>query len=103
MAKVFEFDARKGSYIDQVSGEAGTNNNGKFVRSDKGLAWEGNGEDSYITMPSSITISNNYSIEWWDQLYNEDYLGVLGLSSSLSTSYIRHGKGTDENYSNILI
>jgi len=68
MGKIFEF--RPGSYIDHVSGAVGTNNNGKFVRSEKGIAWEGFGNvgDSIVytdTHDDVIVVPGQFSGYAW--------------------------------------
>lgn len=66
MSLVFSTQFNKGSYIDRVSKTAGTNTNGVFKRTEKGLAWEGNGSSSGITLSSPITVSRNATtIEIW--------------------------------------
>jgi hypothetical protein len=61
MAKIFEFNANKGSFIDQVSGTTGTNTNGRFKKSEKGTSYFCDGT-SYLgswnlgTFPTQGTI-----------------------------------------------
>ena len=53
MAKVFQFTP--GSYIDPISGAVGQNNNGSFQRTEKGLAWRGNGSSSWVDLLKTLT------------------------------------------------
>lgn len=49
MPKIFEFnDKRDGSYIDPISGNAATNTNGEWARTEKGLSWRGNGSNAKV-------------------------------------------------------
>ncbi len=54
MSKIFEFNPQKG-YIDQVSGAVGVNTNGTIERTEKGLAWRGNGVDTNINIADVFT------------------------------------------------
>jgi hypothetical protein len=66
MGKIFEFDPRKGSYIQPASDNIITNANGVLERSEKGLAWRGNGSNTAITFASDIVLSkDSSSIEAW--------------------------------------
>ena len=62
MSKIFEF--RPGSYIDLVSGAVGVNTNGEWARTEKGLAWRGNGSE-YVTYDHLTTLPEDFSIVCW--------------------------------------
>ena len=65
---VFAFnDKQNGSYIDPISGTAGTNTNGVWKRTEKGLAWEGDGSSSEVDCgnESVVNITGNLSISCW--------------------------------------
>ena len=62
MAKVFTFNhTRRGTYIDSISKVAGVNTNGRFEPTGKGIAWEGNGSNSYIDF-STINLGTVFTI-----------------------------------------
>lgn len=49
MAKIFSFNPKlNGSYKDPISNTLGVNTNGEFKKTEKGIAWLGNGADSEI-------------------------------------------------------
>jgi hypothetical protein len=59
MSKVFDFNnIHEGSYIDGISGVQGTNTNGVFRTTSKGLAWKGNGSTN-IAYGASMGLSLN--------------------------------------------
>ena len=59
MSKVFDFNnIHEGSYIDGISGAQGSNTNGVFRTTSKGLAWKGNGSTN-IAYGASMGLSLN--------------------------------------------
>ena len=67
MAKIFEFSG--GSYIDKVSGAVGVPSGGwSWARTEKGLAWRGNGVDSLITLGATTVIGTVFSFSCWVRL-----------------------------------
>ena len=89
---IFEFNGKNnGSYIDSVSGNVGTpSGGGEFVRSEKGVAWRGNGVDSGLIYTKTIS-NNSYDIEMWIK-YND-------LSSGNYLLDFRDGSGDGQGYS----
>jgi hypothetical protein len=70
MSKIFEFNgSRNGSYIDPISGVVGVNTNGEWAQTEKGLAWRGNGDDTYIntnrTQDQLMAGKNKLCVEAW--------------------------------------
>lgn len=76
--KVFEFDARKGSYIDQVSGAVGTNTSGKFARAEKGVAWKGARIYSILQWVVSFNLAQDWSANIAYKPSKEDLDSGLG-------------------------
>ena len=72
MAKIFSFNEKlDGSYIDPISGAAGTNTNGVFERTEKGMAWKAHGTNGIITYP----YNSNYvfgTSEFWVEFYGKN-------------------------------
>jgi len=69
MANIFEFDARKGSLINPISGEVGVATDYNFVRREKGIALGDVGQSDrayvlYSDIPT-LTIGSGKSIELW--------------------------------------
>jgi len=69
MSKVFEFDARKGSLINPISGEVGTATDCNFVRREKGIALGDVGLSNrayilYSNIPT-LTVGSGKSMELW--------------------------------------
>ncbi len=58
MSKIFEWDAKQGTFIDSVSGKVGVNNNGVFNKCRKGVCWRGNGSNSYLNFSFKFDYRN---------------------------------------------
>jgi len=84
MSKIFEFNANKGSYLDQVSKAQGTNSNGEFKQTEKGLAWLGNGVNSKITLGQSVILGTVFSFTCIIKINNDivDYQAIAGNSNA---------------------
>jgi hypothetical protein len=65
---IFETDFEHGSYIERVSGDEMTNTNGVFVRTEKGIAWKGNGSNSKVTLGSSVSLGTVFTFEIWAKI-----------------------------------
>ena len=91
--KVFSTDFEHGSLIDRVSKTAGTNTNGEFKKSEKGLSWHNDGTAAYITLPSDITLSRlSATIELWFKISDAETNPILGNSSETGFKFVRiHG------------
>lgn len=87
MSKIFEFNGKRdGSYIDPISGAVGTNTNGEWVRTEKGLAWKGNGSNTYLEFALSLSISSGYSLEAWAKLSEDGSVDHIFSSDNQSAS-----------------
>ena len=89
MSKIFEF--RPGSYIDLVSGAVGVNTNGEWARTEKGLAWRGNGVDAKVEFGNlgnvrSLVFGINLKT-LSEQIFEGDPNAHLILSASGTLSY----------------
>ncbi len=68
--KLFEWDANKGSNLDQVSKTAGNNTAVLYKQTEKGLAGRFNGSTSLINYGSGHDWDGNITIEAWMKLYS---------------------------------
>jgi len=90
MAKIFEFSG--GSYIDKVYGSVGVpSGGGSFERTEKGLAWRGNGSDSKIAITETTydVDGSTYSFEFWAK-FNPSTLNSRVILGHDSTSYYKY-------------
>ena len=85
MSKIFSFnDKRNGSYIDLITGDVGVNTGtSKFSRTEKGIAWDGNGgvgSKVTITSVAYAVHTGTYSFEFWVKRKDLTTKAVLGSS-----------------------
>jgi len=96
MSKIFGTQFHIGSYIDSVSKSEGTNTNGVFERTEKGLAWKGNGSSALIDY-TSITLYSPQTIEvWWKPKIKEQLQSFLSGNTGASTILRYDGVGDDD-------
>ena len=88
MSKIFSFnEGLNGSYIDSVSEVAGTNTNGVFKRTEKGLAWTATGVSEGIEITMPILSRNSATIFAWVKLRGDDSQFILGNSTQHTFQY----------------
>ena len=73
MAKIFDIDFRKGTLIDSVSGIAGTNTNGVFKQTEKGLSWLGVKLNAYLTLNNTVNLGTIFSFECVVKITHNSY------------------------------
>ena len=83
-SKIFDFDARKGSLIDQVSGVVGTATDVEFKRTGLGLSANFNGTTSKIDVGSDIIGTKAVTICGWIKPYSNGEFG--GIISDIVTN-----------------
>ncbi len=82
--KVFEFNpGRRGSYIDPISGAVGVNTNGVWAKTEKGLAWRGDGS-GYVDY-TSINFGTVFSIVIW---FKQKDFRTLFVSDQGAANYL---------------
>ena len=105
MSLIFSTQFEKGSLIDRIAGNIGTlTANAEIKRTDKGLAFSGNGTDAYVSYGNTVTvpIAASTIVFWFKLNTDEDYQTIVG-SQGDAFSYIRLGAGPDEILDNIII
>lgn len=110
--KIFEFSGNKGSYIDPISGAVGVNTNGEFAKTEKGLAWRGDGATSKVLFEKAFDLNQDWSISITAKigdLSNSSWDGLItigdgsafyteGLAVTLSRVIYWDGAGQAGNY-----
>ena len=106
MSKIFSFnDKRNGSYIDSVSGVVGVNTNGAWAKTEKGLAWRGNGGTGKIDITESTynVHTGTYSFEFWARRKDSTLVAnpVMANSGVNTHNFIRFSVATIQFESNV--
>jgi len=94
MGKIFEF--RPGSYIDPVNGTVGTNTNGEFVRSEKGIAWHGGGTGTQIEITEMTLDKDSASIECWIKFGSNNNSAFILGNSDINTNKFLGFRGSNQ-------
>ena len=96
MAKIFDWDTRKGTLIDSVSKTAMVATNGtRFKHTDKGLSFKfDNTVRNYITMPQTFILSKNASsiVMWVKIPIQTSYIGLVNNNEG-SYNWIYYAEG----------
>jgi len=83
LAKIFEFQGYKGSYIDPISGTVGTNINGEFVKTEKGIAWRSDTDGDKVVF-NQYNLGTTHSILVECKIKNAFDNNILGDSTIIS-------------------
>jgi len=85
MAKIFETSFETGSYRNKADNTFGVNTNGVFRKTEKGLAWVGNGSNTIVDIGTKTISKESSTVEIWFKIKDNSINNFLIGKSDINT------------------